>query len=276
MNNMVKMVVTLSLISALAAGALAFADKMTRKKIAMQAKLKAARAVKKIFPDCAAPVERIVKSKKGEAITVYDCPGQKACFIFSSNSASGISRPYSGLIRVMVGVDSRGTIEGVEVITQSETPGLGANIEEKSWIGQFKGLSLTKGKLAVKKVDRTGSIDAISGATISSKAVTGIVKAALEFYAASGGKSAAPSEKARNQRFNRARQRKHGVMGPRSRANRLSAPLRAIQRKPRGKRVRRNKKQLEGLKLQLREKIRMRSSRAMTPARTMQSTGGAK
>ncbi len=182
MKNMIKMVVTLSLISAVAAGALAFANRVTRDRIAYQAKRKAARAVKKIFPTCIRPQERVVRTGKGEEITVYSCPEKRSCFVFSSDSGSGISRPYSGRIKVMVGVDRNGSIQGLEIIRQSETPGLGSRIAEKSWLRQFKGLSLTKGKLVVKKVDRSGSIDAISGATISSKAVTSLVAAALRFY----------------------------------------------------------------------------------------------
>jgi H+/Na+-translocating ferredoxin:NAD+ oxidoreductase subunit G len=186
MNNAIKMVVTLSLISALAAGALAFGDKMTREKIKMQAKLKAARAVQKIFPKCKNPIVKKIKNPGKKDVTFYLCPDSKTGFIFTSKSASGLSRPYSGLVKMMIGVDSKGTIAGLEVIKQSETPGLGANIAEQSWLKQFVGLSLTNGKLLVKKVDKSGSIDAISGATISSKAVTSLVKAALVFYKKSG------------------------------------------------------------------------------------------
>lgn len=83
---------------------------------------------------------------------------------------------YGGYIRMLVGVDLNGIIQGVEVLEQYETPGLGAKIDETKmgekdpwFLRQFKGKAARS--VVVKK-----NIDAITGATISSKAVTDAVR----------------------------------------------------------------------------------------------------
>ena len=79
---------------------------------------------------------------------------------------------YGGAVRLMVGVDLQGQVTGVAVIDHSETPGLGSLIKDDpafaaQFVGQTAGLSLGR------------DIDAISGATVSSEAVTVGVGAAV-------------------------------------------------------------------------------------------------
>ena len=83
---------------------------------------------------------------------------------------------YNGYIRMVVGIDTAGVIKGVEVLEHSETPGLGARIKEvrpgenDAWfLRQFKGKQASG--IAVHK-----NIDAITGATISSKAITDAIR----------------------------------------------------------------------------------------------------
>ena len=90
---------------------------------------------------------------------------------------------YSSTIEIMVGVDIEGAITGVKVLFQQETPGLGDKIEEiragedAPWFTrQFIGKSASD-NLSLKK--DSGFIDAISGATISSRAVTNSIKNGL-------------------------------------------------------------------------------------------------
>ena len=79
---------------------------------------------------------------------------------------------YGGSIEMMVGISSTGEISGVEILSQSETPGLGSKITEADFLGQYTGLS-TDGSVAV---------DAISGATVSSDAVNSGTQAAANLY----------------------------------------------------------------------------------------------
>ena len=78
-------------------------------------------------------------------------------------------------IDMMVGLDPAGTVTGVTIVEMSETPGLGDKASDASWLLQFVGAD---GGLAVSKDG--GTIDALTGATVTSRAVTEGVNAALE------------------------------------------------------------------------------------------------
>jgi electron transport complex protein RnfG len=92
-----------------------------------------------------------------------------------------VAQGYSGNIGIVMGVDPAGSVAGVKILTQSETPGLGAKIVEGAFIDQFRGKAA--GSIALKKDDPSGgSIDAISAATISSRAVTNTVRATLDSF----------------------------------------------------------------------------------------------
>lgn len=77
---------------------------------------------------------------------------------------------FGGAISMMVGIGIDGSIEGVKITSMSETPGLGAKADD-NWLKQYKN---KKGDIAVSKSGKINEneIHAISGATITSKAVT--------------------------------------------------------------------------------------------------------
>jgi electron transport complex protein RnfG len=87
-------------------------------------------------------------------------------------SASG----YSGPIEIVMGVSDDGRESGIKILTHSETPGLGARITEPWFTWQFKGKMLDE--IFLEK----GRIDAIAGATISSRGVTDAVRENLKSY----------------------------------------------------------------------------------------------
>jgi RnfABCDGE-type electron transport complex G subunit len=91
---------------------------------------------------------------------------------------------YGGDINFMIGVDPDGKILEISILSMQETPGLGTKIKEKSFQDQFVGKSLSTGAtLTLKKDDsKIGDIDAVSGATISSRAMTNTVRRALSYY----------------------------------------------------------------------------------------------
>lgn len=85
---------------------------------------------------------------------------------------------FGGAIAIIVGVNTDCEVTGVKITSMTETPGLGAKASEESWISQFKGKS--QGISVVKTGNAKGNeINAISGATITSKAVTDGVNTAL-------------------------------------------------------------------------------------------------
>lgn len=81
---------------------------------------------------------------------------------------------YGGQIQVMVGIDSDGKVSGVSILSHNETPGLGAKTAEDEFLKQYKNLN--------SEAEVGKDIVAVTGATISSKAVTRSVNAALNEY----------------------------------------------------------------------------------------------
>ena len=83
------------------------------------------------------------------------------------------SNGYGGAITMLVGMNTEGICQGLQIISQSETAGLGSKITDDAFTGQFAGMV---GTLAIKKMG--GQVDQVSGATISSRgAVAGVNKA---------------------------------------------------------------------------------------------------
>lgn len=88
---------------------------------------------------------------------------------------------YGGKIEMMVGVDSSFNITGVTIVNMSETPGLGAKASDDKFIGQFKGLKALESSISVIKsgTPNGNEVVAISGATVTSKAVASGVNTAI-------------------------------------------------------------------------------------------------
>jgi RnfABCDGE-type electron transport complex G subunit len=80
---------------------------------------------------------------------------------------------YEDGLVVAVAVGQGGAIEGVRVVEHNETPNIGGRVTEEEFLSQFEGLSADDVQLAANG----GSVDALSGATVSSKAVTEMVRA---------------------------------------------------------------------------------------------------
>lgn len=107
-----------------------------------------------------------------------DSSGKVAGYAIST-SAQG----YGGSVKVMTGIDPEGRIIGVDVFyNDDETPGLGKNTSNSSFRDQYKGL-LADGKISVSKDSSDGqTVDAVTSATISSRAVTRAVNEACEIF----------------------------------------------------------------------------------------------
>ena len=91
---------------------------------------------------------------------------------------------YSGDIRMIVGINSDGTIAGVRILDHHETPGLGDKIDLKksSWISDFNGKSEIHPDASRWKVKKDGGdFDQFAGATITPRAVVNQVRRVLEF-----------------------------------------------------------------------------------------------
>ena len=168
MSQLVRFGFILGVICLAATLVLAVTYEVTKPKIEEQLKAEEQNALKSIMPSADSFGEKVLdgieyfEALKGKTVVGY-------CVRVAGSG-------YNGYIRMIAGVDLNGTIEGVAVLEHSETPGLGAKINEirpgesEPWfLKQFKGKPA--GAIAIKQ-----DIDAITGATISSKAVTDAIR----------------------------------------------------------------------------------------------------
>jgi electron transport complex protein RnfG len=111
------------------------------------------------------------KDKKGKPVNLIVFPAKKdgKTYAVAFESTAG---GYHGEIGVMLGVNlTDQTLTGISIVSHTETPGLGARIVEPSFTDSFKGKPMDK-PLAV------GDINALSGATFSTKGVVEAVNKA--------------------------------------------------------------------------------------------------
>lgn len=104
---------------------------------------------------------------------------------------------YSGLIRLLIGVDREGKILGVRVLAHTETPGLGDKIDhaKNDWILGFDDKSLTDPTEAGWKVKKDGGVfDQFSGATITPRAVVKAIHQGLILFASQKDRLLAPGK----------------------------------------------------------------------------------
>ena len=106
-----------------------------------------------------------------------DASGETVGYVVNVTSHEG----YGGDIDISVGIREDGTVTGIEMLSISETAGLGMKATEPSFYNQY--VNKQADKFVVSKDGGDGEqIDALSGATITSRAVTGAVNAALGYY----------------------------------------------------------------------------------------------
>ena len=99
---------------------------------------------------------------------------------------------YGGPVALMVGMTADRVVYNTTVLSQSETPGLGAKCTEPEFADQFRNFNPSEKKLSVKKDG--GDIDAITASTITSRAYVSAVEAAVTVYDAIIASSAAGDE----------------------------------------------------------------------------------
>ena len=184
-KDMFKLGLNLLIISAVAALLLALTNSVTASTIAQRNEQANAEA-RKLVLESAQDFEEVkdVKTDNTKGVEVSE--------IYEAKDASGntvgytlkvLPSGYGGTIELMVGIDSaKGQVSGINVVSNSETAGLGAKSTDPEFSDQYKGKPLEE--LSVLKNGTPGDteIKAISGATITSTAVTNGVDAAIEVY----------------------------------------------------------------------------------------------
>ena len=171
LTEFLRLTVTLLLITGIVAAALAGVNAITKDAIAANQEKKTQDALALVLPD-AQGLKRV--DLTGDTGIVSEVYTDGEYFAVKVQPAG-----FDGAITMMVGI-ADGQVTGISVISHTETPGLGAvaaaqNAKGEAFRGQFVGQS---GELEVGN-----QIDAMSGATITSKAVTAGVNAALSYVA---------------------------------------------------------------------------------------------
>ena len=181
MREIINMIVVLTVLSALSGGLLASVRNGTMEKIEnQQLEFVKGPAIREILKGCTNdPVADRFKIKDGDIersffVGVFD--GKPDVVVFEV-TGTGFADNFGLMLGVNINDDQ---LAGVGVTTHKETPGLGANAkDDPGFPAQFKGASIDN---AVKITSDGGSINAISGATITSRAVCAAATKAFETY----------------------------------------------------------------------------------------------
>ena len=174
--------IALVLICGISTALLAATNEVTREPIAQAEEQSKQDSMQSVSPkDAAEYVEVTTDDTSAECYKVLDKDGNVIAYTIST-SAKG----YGGTIKVMTGIDVSGSVIAVNVYDNSdETPGLGAKTSDDQFSGQFSGNDAQTNFAVTKDADKypdNKSVDAVTGATISSRAVVGAVNHALELY----------------------------------------------------------------------------------------------
>lgn len=165
--NMVISLLVITLVSGLSLGFVNDLTEGPKAKAKLEKKIKALELVLPKFDNNPVQEVKIVKSEiVKDSVEIYPA--------FANNEFVGAAvigsseKGFSGLIKIMVGFRADGIIQNIEVLEQKETPGLGTKIKDEKFLKQFRDKQASKFSLKVTKDG--GEVDALTGATITSRA----------------------------------------------------------------------------------------------------------
>ena len=188
MNKIIKNTVILTLITLIAGICLGAVYEITKEPIAQARDAAKKEAWQQVFPDADVndfePVDvdqkaadKAIKDLGVKATIDEVCTVGEEGYVVTATDKEG----YGGDIKITVGITADGTINGISILSITETAGLGMRATEPAFYEQYQGKQAEK--FVVSKDGGDGEpIDALSGATITSRAVTGAVNAALGYY----------------------------------------------------------------------------------------------
>ena len=190
--------IVLFVITVIAGLLLGGVNEITKDAIAQQEEIKIAEAYKAVSPaaDSFDKTDAVAKALEGsvalmaahadlgtvlieDAVEALDADGAMVGYVVKSTSKDG----YGGAITVAVGISAEGTVTGIDYLTIAETPGLGMKATESAFMDQYKDKTVDAFEVTKTGASADNEIDAISGATFTSNAVTNAVNAAIVFAA---------------------------------------------------------------------------------------------
>jgi Na+-translocating ferredoxin:NAD+ oxidoreductase subunit G len=180
-STLKNILLSLTLISMGASVALGFVYEYTKGPIEISNLNRKLEAIRQVVPDFNNnPADEMFKlaSEDGDSIEIY--PSRKDNIVNGYAVRTYSDKGYSGKVILMVGFKTDGTIYNISVLDQKETPGLGTKMTEPKFREQFNGKNPESFTLKVKKDG--GQVDAISAATISSRAFCDAVSKANKTF----------------------------------------------------------------------------------------------
>lgn len=182
LKNMMLSLVVISLVASLALGGI---YNITKEPIALAVKAKQESAIKEVLPEFDSLTSYKVMPENGKDSLVINLAYKGDTLVGTAVSTYSNIGYGATQIRLMVGFLPNTTIQSISVIQQNETPGLGTKMKEPKFKDQFNGKKPDEFKLKVKKDG--GQVDAITAATISSRAFCDAVDRAYQTYQKKGG-----------------------------------------------------------------------------------------
>lgn len=179
MNDIITPGIRLFIICAVSVLILSIASESTKEAIASQNEKVEAASMQLVLPE-ATSFENKQEISEGNVYSVTDAmaDGELKGYVIGV-----VSKGFGGELKIMVGISNDGVIQGANVLSHSETPGLGARSQEPEFIDQYKNQKTTSPLVVVKgKTPAEGEIQAITAATITSNAVTAGVNEAISYF----------------------------------------------------------------------------------------------
>lgn len=176
-DTLINMFVALFVICIVSGGVLGVVYNATKDPIAAAETAKKTKAIKNVLPEFNELKETMVMSALEDVeIPFYLAYDADNNFIGAAVETF-TNKGFSGNISLMVGILADGTLKNISVLQHAETPGLGSKMTEPTFKDQFNGKKANSFNIKVKKDG--GDVDAITAATISSRAFCDAVNRAL-------------------------------------------------------------------------------------------------
>ena len=199
MKENIRSLITLTLITLIAGILLGYVYELTKEPIAAKTLETKLNAYHKVFPEAADFKEdaginydtaRSVLDAAGypdetidECLVAVDSAGSILGYVMSVTTGEG----YGGDIKVSMGVGIDGVLKGIEILSISETAGLGMKADTEEFKGRFSGKNVSKFSYTKSGASADYEIDALSGATITTNAMVNAVNAGREYARSLGG-----------------------------------------------------------------------------------------
>ncbi|MDA8169928.1 MAG: RnfABCDGE type electron transport complex subunit G [Nitrospiraceae bacterium] len=178
MKEIIKITLNLMVVFIVSGVILSLVYANAKPKIERNEAIEKEKALKSLMPEASnIAVQGTYEPMEGKMAEYYvakDKDGKVLGYI-----ASSYSKGYSSIINLLVAVGTDMKIKAINILHQEETPGLGDDIGKQYFQDRFKGKALDQ--LEVVKLPDPNKIEAVSGATISSRAATKGVRTGVEF-----------------------------------------------------------------------------------------------